>query len=411
MFLPPEAEAPGRRERMGCFCCCKLVDEPEESVRKTRTGRTYSNSSGGRRLTALIATFSIKSGSSSQCRNLHKEILKTGHAKKSAQLFTYQELAAATDNFNPDSLVGEGGFGKVYKGHIDSIKKVVAVKQLDREGLQGGREFCSEVIMLSLVQHPNLVNLIGYCAEGGQKILVYEFMANGSLENHFLDLSPNREPLDWYTRMKIAEGAARGLGYLHETANPPVIYRDFKASNILLDDKFSPKLSDFGLAKLGPTGDKDHVSTRVMGTYGYCAPEYASTGRLTTMSDVYSFGVVFLELITGRRAIDDRRPVREQNLVSWAKPMLNDRIKYASMADPLLGGKFPVKGLNQAVAIAAMCLNEEADCRPSMGDVVTSLEHLSLPIYDELDAKGASGNNGGHVESVKRKSFKGDREL
>lgn len=132
-----------------------------------------------------------------------------------------------------------------------------------------------------------------------------------------LDLSPNREPLDWYTRMKIAEGAARGLEYLHETANPPVIYRDFKASNILLDDKFSPKLSDFGLAKLGPTGDKDHVSTRVMGTYGYCAPEYASTGQLTTMSDVYSFGVVFLELITGRRAIDDRRPVREQNLVSW----------------------------------------------------------------------------------------------
>lgn len=117
--------------------------------------------------------------------------------------------------------------------------------------------------------------------------------------------------------MKIAEGAARGLEYLHETANPPVIYRDFKASNILLDDKFSPKLSDFGLAKLGPTGDKDHVSTRVMGTYGYCAPEYASTGQLTTMSDVYSFGVVFLELITGRRAIDDRRPVREQNLVSW----------------------------------------------------------------------------------------------
>ncbi|KAI5330924.1 PREDICTED: serine/threonine-kinase [Prunus dulcis] len=409
-FLPPEAEAPGRREKMSCFSCCKRVDEPEESVRNTRTGRTYSNSSGGRRLTALIATFSIKSGSS-QCRNLHKVILKTGHAKKSAQLFTYQELAAATDNFNPDSLVGEGGFGKVYKGHIDSIKQVVAVKQLDRKGLQGGREFCSEVIMLSLVQHPNLVNLIGYCAEGDQKILVYEFMANGSLENHFLDLSPNREPLDWYTRMKIAEGAARGLEYLHETANPPVIYRDFKASNILLDDKFSPKLSDFGLAKLGPTGDKDHVSTRVMGTYGYCAPEYASTGQLTTMSDVYSFGVVFLELITGRRAIDDRRPVREQNLVSWAKPMLMDRINYASMADPLLGGKFPVKGLNQAVAIAAMCLNEEADCRPSMGDVVTALEHLSLPIYDELDAKGASGNNGGHVESVKRKSFKGDREL
>lgn len=133
----------------------------------------------------------------------------------------------------------------------------------------------------------------------------------------FSDLPPNKKPLDWITRMRIAQGAARGLEYLHETANPPVIYRDFKASNILLDGDFSPKLSDFGLAKLGPTGDKSHVSTRVMGTYGYCAPEYALTGQLTTKSDVYSFGVVFLEMITGRRVIDKSRPSQEQNLVIW----------------------------------------------------------------------------------------------
>lgn len=131
------------------------------------------------------------------------------------------------------------------------------------------------------------------------------------------DLSPERKPLDWETRMKIAEGAARGLEYLHETANPPVIYRDFKASNILLDENFNPKLSDFGLAKLGPTGEKVHVSTRVMGTYGYCAPEYAATGQLSTKSDVYSFGVVFLEIITGRRVIDTSRPSEEQNLITW----------------------------------------------------------------------------------------------
>ena len=133
----------------------------------------------------------------------------------------------------------------------------------------------------------------------------------------YSDLLPGQEPLDWTTRMKIAEGAAKGLEYLHDFADPPIIYRDFKASNILLDAYFNPNLSDFGLAKLGPTGGKDHVSTRVMGTYGYCAPEYAMTGQLTTKSDVYSFGVVFLELISGRRAIDIERPTEEQNLVSW----------------------------------------------------------------------------------------------
>lgn len=131
------------------------------------------------------------------------------------------------------------------------------------------------------------------------------------------DLPPDKEPLDWNTRMKIAAGAAKGLEFLHDKANPPVIYRDFKSSNILLDEGFHPKLSDFGLAKLGPVGDKSHVSTRVMGTYGYCAPEYAMTGQLTVKSDVYSFGVVFLELITGRKAIDSTQPHGEQNLVSW----------------------------------------------------------------------------------------------
>ena len=133
----------------------------------------------------------------------------------------------------------------------------------------------------------------------------------------FSDVPPDKEPLDWNTRMKIAAGAAKGLEYLHDKANPPVIYRDFKSSNILLDEGFHPKLSDFGLAKLGPVGDKTHVSTRVMGTYGYCAPEYAMTGQLTLKSDVYSFGVVFLELITGRKAIDNTRAAGEQNLVAW----------------------------------------------------------------------------------------------
>ncbi|KAG8365409.1 hypothetical protein BUALT_Bualt18G0101900 [Buddleja alternifolia] len=256
--------------------------------------------------------------------------------------------------------------------------EVVAVKQLDRNGVQGNREFLAEVLTLSLVHHTNLVNLIGYCADGRQRILVYDYMQNGSLEDQLLDLPLNKKPLDWYTRMQIAKGAAQGLEYLHDTANPPIIFRDFKASNILLDENFNPKLSDFGLAKLGPTGEQDHVSTRVMGTYGYCAPEYAKTGKLTTKSDVYSFGVVFLEIITGRRAIDSTKPPEEENLVDWATPLFKNRRKFTLLADPLLEGKYPVKGLFQAVAVAAMCLQEEASTRPLIGDVVTALEYLAM---------------------------------
>ncbi|XVF38659.1 hypothetical protein REPUB_Repub20aG0121600 [Reevesia pubescens] len=303
-------------------------------------------------------------------------------ANIAAQTFTFRELATATKNFRPECLLGEGGFGHVYKGRLESTGQVVAVKQLDRNGLQGNREFLVEVLMLSLLHHPNLVNLIGYCADGDQRLLVYEFMPLGSLEDHLHDLPPAKEPLDWNTRMKIAAGAAKGLEYLHDKANPPVIYRDLKSSNILLDEGFHPKLSDFGLAKLGPVGDKTHVSTRVMGTYGYCAPEYAMTGQLTLKSDVYSFGVVFLELITGRKAIDNARAPGEHNLVAWARPLFKDRRKFPKMADPLLQGRYPMRGLYQALAVAAMCLQEQAATRPLIGDVVTALSYLASQTYD-----------------------------
>ncbi|XP_024545563.1 probable serine/threonine-protein kinase PBL7 isoform X1 [Selaginella moellendorffii] len=317
-----------------------------------------------------------------------------------AQTFTFRELAAATKNFKAECLLGEGGFGRVYKGRLENSGQVVAVKQLDRNGLQGNREFLVEVLMLSLLHHPNLVNLIGYCADGDQRLLVYEFMPLGCLEDHLhgtilslgldgltfllflLDIPPEKAPLDWNTRMKIAAGAAMGLEYLHDKANPPVIYRDFKSSNILLDNNFHPKLSDFGLAKLGPVGDKTHVSTRVMGTYGYCAPEYAMTGQLTLKSDVYSFGVVLLELITGRKAIDNSRPAGEHNLVAWARPLFKDRRKFPSMSDPLLQGRYPMRGLYQALAVAAMCLQEQAGTRPLIADVVTALNYLASQTYD-----------------------------
>ncbi|XVF34035.1 hypothetical protein REPUB_Repub18cG0022400 [Reevesia pubescens] len=314
---------------------------------------------------------------SSRKRYITQEITKRGKGNISAMIFNYRELCTATNNFNPDNQIGEGGFGRVYKGNVENPNQVVAVKQLDRNGYQGNREFLVEVLMLSLLNHSNLVKLVGYCADGDQRILVYEYMPNGSLEDHLLDLPPDKRALDWNTRMRIAVGAAKGLEYLHETADPPVIYRDFKASNILLNHDFNPKLSDFGLAKLGPTGDKSHVSTRVMGTYGYCAPEYALTGQLTTKSDVYSFGVVFLEIITGRRVIDNSRPTEEQNLVTWATPLFKDRRNFTSMADPLLEGKYPLKNLHQALAVAAACLQEEASARPLMSDVVTALEYLT----------------------------------
>ncbi|KAH9328488.1 hypothetical protein KI387_000596, partial [Taxus chinensis] len=299
---------------MGCFPCFGSREEKQLNTASKAENfkEAQSNSSNGCQPSAVPSEKHKLNNSDSK-----KEAPKDGDAHIAAQTFTFRELATATKNFRPDSLLGEGGFGRVYKGRLESTGQVVAVKQLDRNGLQGNREFLVEVLMLSLLHHPNLVNLIGYCADGDQRLLVYEYMPLGSLEDHLHDLPSDKEPLDWNTRMKIAAGAARGLEHLHDKANPPVIYRDFKSSNILLDDSFNPKLSDFGLAKLGPVGDKTHVSTRVMGTYGYCAPEYAMTGQLTLKSDVYSFGVVLLELITGRKAIDKCRAAGEHNLVAW----------------------------------------------------------------------------------------------
>ncbi|XP_042393772.1 serine/threonine-protein kinase PBS1-like isoform X1 [Zingiber officinale] len=320
----------------------------------------------------------------------------------SAHTFTFRELAAATKNFRDEYFLGEGGFGCVYKGQLESTGQIVAVKQLDRNGLQGNREFLVEVLMLSLLHHQNLVNLVGYCADGDQRLLVYEFMPLGSLEDHLLDLPPDKEPLDWNTRMKIAAGAAKGLEYLHDKANPPVIYRDFKSSNVLLGEGFHPKLSDFGLAKLGPTGDKSHVSTRVMGTYGYCAPEYAMTGQLTVKSDVYSFGVVLLELITGRNAIDSTKPHGEQNLVPWVRPMFNDRRKLPRLADPKLQGRFPMRGLYQALATASMCIQEQAANRPPIADVVTALSYLANQAYDPDSSPSSSNKSGGGKINTKK---------
>ncbi|CAH2072604.1 unnamed protein product [Thlaspi arvense] len=299
--------------------------------------------------------------------------------------FNFRELATATKNFRQECLLGEGGYGRVYKGTLQSTGQLVAVKQFDKHGIHGSKEFQAEVLSLAKLEHPNLVKLIGYCADGDQRLLVFEYVSGGSLQDHLYEQKPSQKPMNWITRMKIAFGAAQGLDYLHDKVNPPVIYRDLKASNILLDDEFYPKLCDFGLHNLEPgTGDSLFLSSRVMDTYGYSAPEYTRGDELTVKSDVYSFGVVLLELITGRRAVDTTKPNDEQNLVAWAQPIFRDPKRYPDMADPLLRRNFSERGLNQAVAITSMCLQEEPTARPLISDVMVALSFLSMSTEDGI---------------------------
>ncbi|XP_009390872.2 probable serine/threonine-protein kinase PBL21 isoform X2 [Musa acuminata AAA Group] len=348
---------------MSCFPCLS----PRRRETSSRIEDSASAQSGSRFL-----------GDSSESGK--KASLPGGETSKCARSFTFRDLAVATQNFREANLIGEGGFGRVYRGRIDS-GQVVAIKQLNRDGLQGNKEFLVEVLMLIVLRHPNLVSLIGYCADGDERLLAYEYMPKGSLEDHLFDPPSSKPPLEWNTRIKIAVGVARGLTYLHDVANPPVIYRDMKAANVLLDDDFNPKLSDFGLAKLGPVGDNTHVSTRVMGTYGYCAPDYAMSGKLTLKSDVYSFGVLLLELITGRRAFDSSKIGGQQKLMTWSRPFLSDRRKFHQLADPFLQGRYPPRPFHQLVVIASMCLQEQPHVRPIIADVVVALNHVASQPY------------------------------
>lgn len=244
----------------------------------------------------------------------------------------------------------------------------------------------AEINYLGQLHHPNLVKLIGYCFEDEHRLLVYEFMPKGSMENHLFRRGSYFQPFSWSMRLKIALGAAKGLAFLHST-EPKVIYRDFKTSNILLDTNYNAKLSDFGLARDGPTGDKSHVSTRVMGTRGYAAPEYLATGHLTAKSDVYSFGVVLLEMISGRRAIDKNQPSGEHNLVEWAKPYLSNKRRVFRIMDPRLEGQYSHSRAQAAAALAMQCLSIEPKCRPNMDEVVRALEQLQEP--NGMQKKGA----------------------
>uniref|UniRef100_M8C801 Serine/threonine-protein kinase PBS1 n=1 Tax=Aegilops tauschii TaxID=37682 RepID=M8C801_AEGTA len=293
----------------------------------------------------------------------------TGQAKT----FKFAEIEKATNGFDDSSIVGEGGFGCVYQGTLED-GTTVAVKVLKRFDGQGEREFLAEVEMLGRLHHRNLVKLLGICVEENARCLVYELIPNGSVESHLHGADREIAPLDWNARMKIALGAGRALAYLHEDSSPCVIHRDFKSSNILLEHDFTPKVSDFGLARTARGEGNQHISTRVMGTFGYVAPEYAMTGHLLVKSDVYSYGVVLLELLTGRKPVDMSQPAGQESLVAWARPYLTNVVGLRQAVDPLLGPNVPLDNVAKAAAIASMCVQPEVAHRPSMSEVVQALK-------------------------------------
>uniref|UniRef100_K3Z4L8 non-specific serine/threonine protein kinase n=1 Tax=Setaria italica TaxID=4555 RepID=K3Z4L8_SETIT len=317
----------------------------------------------------------------------------------SKSTFTYEELVRATDGFSDANLLGQGGFGYVHRGLLPNGKEI-AVKQLKLGSGQGEREFQAEVEIISRVHHKHLVSLVGYCISGGKRLLVYEFVPNNTLEFHLH--GKDRPTMEWPTRLKIALGAAKGLAYLHEDCHPKIIHRDIKSSNILLDFKFEAKVADFGLAKF--TSDNNtHVSTRVMGTFGYLAPEYASSGKLTEKSDVFSFGVMLLELITGRRPVDTTQTYMDDSLVDWARPLLMRALEdgdYDELVDPRLGKDFSPNEIARMIACAAACVRHSARRRPRMSQVVRALEgDVSLEDLNEGVRPGHSRFFGSYSSS------------
>ncbi|KAL2333940.1 hypothetical protein Fmac_015153 [Flemingia macrophylla] len=291
---------------------------------------------------------------------------------KGARWFSYDDLKKCTNNFSDSHEIGCGGYGKVYKGVLPD-GKMVAIKRAQRGSMQGGLEFKTEIELLSRVHHKNLVGLVGFCFEQGEQMLVYEFMPNGTLRESLSGRSDVY--LDWKRRLRIALGSARGLAYLHELANPPIIHRDVKSTNILLDENLTAKVADFGLSKLVSDSEKGHVSTQVKGTLGYLDPEYYMTQQLTEKSDVYSFGVVMLELITSRQPIEKGKYIVREVRTLMNK---NDEEHYGlrELMDPVVRSTPNLIGFGRFLELAMQCVEESASDRPTMSEVVKTLETI-----------------------------------
>ncbi|KAG8643321.1 inactive protein kinase SELMODRAFT_444075 [Manihot esculenta] len=311
---------------------------------------------------------------------------------KPPRWFSYAELELATGGFSQANFLAEGGFGSVHRGVLPD-GQVVAVKQHKLASSQGDLEFCSEVEVLSCAQHRNVVMLIGFCIEEKRRLLVYEYICNGSLDSHLY--GRHREPLQWSARQKIAVGAARGLRYLHEECRVGcIIHRDMRPNNILITHDFEPLVGDFGLARWQPDGDMG-VETRVIGTFGYLAPEYAQSGQITEKADVYSFGIVLVELVTGRKAVDLNRPKGQQCLAEWARPLLEE---YAidELIDPQLGNRYSEQEVYCMLHAASLCIQRDPHSRPRMrqvlrileGDMLMDASYTSTPGYDVGNQSG-----------------------
>ncbi|XP_031397849.1 probable serine/threonine-protein kinase PIX13 isoform X2 [Punica granatum] len=301
----------------------------------------------------------------------NREIVPTHDVR----VFTLAELQEVTRNFWPDSLLGGGGFGRVFKGYLSGEgsshgrgRIPIAVKKCHPESVQ------SEVTFLGSLSRPNIVRLLGYCSEEENRLLIYEYMSKDTLKNHLFRRGA-REPLSWILRLKIAIGAAKGLAYLHQLEDQ-IICRDFKPSNILPDRDFNAKISDFGLATRVPADDRKHVSKQVLGTYGYTAPEYIAAGHLYAKSNVYSFGVVLLEILTGKQPHDHSQPSGKHFVVEWVRPYVSRR-KLARVVDPQLEGRYPLKAALKLAQLAFHCLQMDPESRPSMDEVLRKLEKIA----------------------------------
>ncbi|KAK1422659.1 hypothetical protein QVD17_17945 [Tagetes erecta] len=320
-----------------------------------------------------------------------------GYSLDNVRNFSYKELRIATYNFDRSTKIGRGGFGVVYKGILKDGAQV-AVKTLCAESKQGGREFLAEINTISNVRHPNLVELIGCCVEGAHRILVYEFLENNSLDHALLGKRSNVIKLDWEQRSKICIGTARGLSYLHEELEPHIVHRDIKASNILLDKDFNPKIGDFGLAKLFPDSIT-HISTKLAGTTGYLAPEYVLGGQLTLKADVYSFGVLVLETISGRSSSLSSWGTTQKVLLEWAWELYEEGRLLELVDHDLV--TYPEDDVIKYIKVAFFCTQATANRRPTMSQVVDMLsrnvklneKELTPPGFfqDSNENKKASG--------------------
>ncbi|QCD76736.1 putative serine/threonine-protein kinase isoform X1 [Vigna unguiculata] len=335
------------------------------------------------RIIMTCGCFGAKSTKKRRSSNVAGEI--DGYPLDNVKQFSDTELRLATDNYHSNNKIGRGGFGTVYLGTLRDGRRV-AVKTLSFWSKQGVREFLTEIKTLSNVKHPNLVELIGFCIQGPSRTLVYEYVENGSLNSALLGTRNENIKLDWRKRSAICVGTAKGLAFLHEELSPPIVHRDIKASNVLLDKNFNPKIGDFGLAKLFPDGIT-HVSTRIAGTTGYLAPEYAIGGQLTKKADIYSFGVLILEIVSGRSSA--RRTNGEGSprfLLEWAWQLYEEG-RLLEFVDPEME-EFPEEEVLRYMKVALFCTQSAAGRRPLMIQVVNMLSKAIQLNEKELTAPG-----------------------